>query len=874
MKHQDAQALLARQIERARRAIAIERAVAALFPAALLLALWLAANLGGLMQLAPPLAQSLGGFAALLASAALLARGFVRLAPVDDRTARARLAADGRLEPGALEALEDSPARLDPLGLALWRRAQERALAVAEQVRAGPARPAFHRIDPLGLRFVAGLALVAGLAIAGREAPQRLWQALAPDPGPLMGDKPIAIEAWAAPAPYTGAAPISLSNRTGERIATPPSLEVVVRVTGPAGPPRLRFEAKGADQELRLAPTPDGAYEGRLQISEAGVLKLIRFREKARWRLAPSADAAPRIAWDKPPEADDETLYLGWRSEDDYGVQKLLLRLRLVEPPPGQENAPPLDVTLEGPAPDEKASEGESELNLVDHAFAGLPVIAELVAVDGAGQEGVSDPAAFKLPERIFLQPLARAAIEIRRDILLEQRPYAPRPKEPPEPASFLLPGPGLAPQRLIIATDDVDPRFERAPAGVKAAARKLDALTMAAEDGYFLDLAVFIGFRGARGLIEAAGELDELEEPAQVLWDTAMRAEYGASADARRALDEAQKALAEALRRGAGADEIARLSQKLREATRNYLEALRQEALRENRTAETRENDGQQATQLTRNDIDALLNEVQRLSEAGEHEAAAALLERIASLLENLQVQLASGPGQGGEQGEPGEQQLREQIDGLSDAIGQQRGLNDETERLQRGQPGQEGEGEGEGENGQGQAEGDQPGAGPGADGQGDSPGNLAERQRALRRALRGQRGQLPGGQDEARGELDEAGEAMERAEESLRNGDLAGARQAQDEALDRLRRGAGALARNLQRQGDGEGEGERDPLGRRVGGGVGEGDEVAVPDAQERQRARDILDELRRRAADPDRSETERSYLRRLLEQFSDGS
>ena len=48
-------------------------------------------------------------------------------------------------------------------------------------------------------------------------------------------------------------------------------------------------------------------------------------------------------------------------------------------------------------------------------------------------------------------------------------------------------------------------------------------------------------------------------------------------------------------------------------------------------------------------------------------------------------------------------------------------------------------------------------------------------------------------------------------------------------------------------------------------------EGDETPVPNQTERQRAREILDELRRRAQDTTRPESEREYLKRLLDRFT---
>jgi hypothetical protein len=76
---------------------------------------------------------------------------------------------------------------------------------------------------------------------------------------------------------------------------------------------------------------------------------------------------------------------------------------------------------------------------------------------------------------------------------------------------------------------------------------------------------------------------------------------------------------------------------------------------------------------------------------------------------------------------------------------------------------------------------------------------------------------------------------------------------------------------------QGDqgGSGEGgrqqssDRDPLGRpRATNGPDFGDSVKVPDEIDTQRAREILEAIRRRLGDALSPELERSYLERLLE------
>lgn len=876
MKHQDALAHLNQEIARTRAAMQQEAWAKACAPAALALGTYLVIGLFGLPTFLPPLAASLAAMAILLAITLVLARGLTRLRPPSLREARARLANEAKIEAGMLDALEDSPSRLDPGGVALWHHAQAGAQAAARAIRAR--RPHFdpRQLDPFSLRYVLLAGGLVGALLAGPQLGQRLYEALVPDPGPVLGDRPLTLEAWAVPAAYTGAAPIALSDQMGKRLVLAPRSEITVRVAGPVGAPILHFDAGTHSQKLKLRRSADGAYEGRIQVQHWGVLRLVRFHEKARWRLLPKPDAPPQAKFESPLGVEGDQLRFAWSATDDYGVEAMRLRLSPVKPPPGLVGAKPLDVPLDGLPDGAKTGGGEAELSLLAHAYAGMEVQASIVAVDAFGQEGVGPAQRIKLPAPIFLQPLARAAIEIRAQILHEARPYQPAPVHRAL-ARFVVHGPGRMAEEVFVHTDDADPRLERAPSAIRNAARKLEALTAAPQDGYFRDLAVFAGLRGAGALLAVTRELADLEAPAQVLWDVANRAEYGDSADARRALEEAKKALAEALRNGADAQEIAALSRKLQEAARKYVEALRQEALRENRTAQSQESQGQQQTNVTRDEIEEMLKEVQRLAEAGQAEAAAALLERIAALLENLQVQLAQGPGEG-QNGSQGQTEKDQGLDKLSEAIGGQRALNDDTRAASGGQQaapdGQQG-GQTGGQTGQGDDKSGQ-GAGSGRGGPRDNGQSLAERQKALQQALEAAKRLAEGkGQGQAAQRLGQAGQAMTQAENALRQGDFGKAQAAQDEALGSLRSGAEEWAKALRSQADAQdpkGQGVRDPLGRNAAGGVGDGTEIQVPQGREQQRSREILQQLRQRASDPNASETERAYLRRLLDQFEE--
>lgn len=855
MNHQDALDQLARETKRARRLLGIERALRLGLPLLLAIGAWAAVATFGLHERMPFMLQSVSAALVLTLFVVFWQRAASAWAPPSDQEARERLARDSKFEAGVFDSLQDHPTRFDNVGAALWRRERERALARVEGLSRGRLRPELKRVDPLHLRYVVALALVAALVIGGVNTPSRLARAFLPDPGPLLGDRTMAIEAWATPADYTREAPVALSDRIGERVATPPSVEATVRLTGPAGAPRLVYEGVGGRRTARFERAADGAWEARLAIPGAGRLRVVRFHTRAQWRIAPGADAAPRAAFTAPmAQLSDENVSLGWRARDDYGVRRLALRVRPISPPPGLARADPVDTDIETPSGDPREAESDIELDLADHPYAGMEVEARIVAFDALGQAGEGAPMRFTLPEKIFLQPLARAAIEIRRHILAERRAYRPAPRytQRTVPAGDIL----LGNARIEIRDYDRRPALTRAPEGVRRAVRLVDALTIEPQDGYFRDLAVFLGLRTARSQLEVAREIEETNRAADTLWRTALRAEYGGAADARRALEEAQRQLAEALAQNAPAERVRQLVDALRRAAENYMQALVQEALRNGER--TNMEDTEDQTQLSERDIEEMMREVQRLAEEGRTAEAQQMLAALAGILANLDVRL-SEQQEGGE-GADQEQQLQQSMDNLSETMGEQRALRDETRQEQE------------------QRQQDSQGGGGGEQRGGQGGDELAQRQAEIRQGLaEAQRTANEAGAAPSN-DLNAAGEAMRRAEEALQRGDLEGADAAQSAALSSLRQGAEALAAEMRERGrDGGREGEqgeagaaRDPLGRSSGRGDGEG--ANIPAQSDPVRAREVFDEIRRRAEDPNRPEAEREYLRRLLDRFSD--
>jgi hypothetical protein len=118
-------------------------------------------------------------------------------------------------------------------------------------------------------------------------------------------------------------------------------------------------------------------------------------------------------------------------------------------------------------------------------------------------------------------------------------------------------------------------------------------------------------------------------------------------------------------------------------------------------------------------------------------------------------------------------------------------------------------------------------------------------------------------------------AQQSMEEAEQALRNGDLEGAARAEQRALEQLRQGAQSMAQQMLRQMPGQygraADVPLDPMGRpQRTEGPDPGTSVKVPDEIDIQRAREILEELRRRAGEQTRPLLELDYIERLLRRF----
>ena len=399
----------------------------------------------------------------------------------------------------------------------------------------------------------------------------------------------------------------------------------------------------------------------------------------------------------------------------------------------------------------------------------------------------------------------------------------------------------------------------------------------MIAPEEFLKDASIYLGLRIGYGRLIKASTDDDLRDMLDYLWTMARQIEDGALSDAEERLNAAREALQEALENGASDEEIARLTQELRQAMQEFLQGLAEQMARQgNDLPQMMPNmDGRM---LSQRDLDRMLDRIEDLARLGNRDAAQQLLSELQSLLDNLQMAQRRGQMQNGDAG-----QMMEQLEELGRLMREQQQLMDDTFSADQGQrPRQRGQRQ-QGQPQQGQQ-------GP------LSPSELAEILRQLQKGQGDlhsglqelleqlQQGQQPGqqqGQQQGQGgeglrALGRAGRAMDGATRSLGQGETRGAYGQQGQAMEAMREGLEGMMQQMFGQqgqqltaGRGPNRGQRDPLGRpQRTQGPDLGNNVQIPDEIDVERARRILKAIRDRLGERFRPRFELDYLQRLLQ------
>jgi uncharacterized protein (TIGR02302 family) len=496
----------------------------------------------------------------------------------------------------------------DPFAEALWRAHLKSRLQNLPRLHLSLPHAGLKTRDPHGLRFVALALLVLSVVLAHNAWRERLVEAFGPaGPGPTL-------DAWIDPPEYTQLAPIYLT-KAMRGVAVPQGSLLHLRVHGADHVPYAagaRFSG-GRGEYVADAALGSG---GRLSVRADG-------RTIASWAITLIPDQKPTIAFAAPPtRTDREAVKLSYKASDDYGV----VSVRAIIHPHGREGAP---LILDLPVPPSKDTAQTAFRDLTEHPYAGLDVDITLEASDAAGQKGLSDTRRFKLPERHFTDPLARALIEQRQALSL-----------------------GVGTRGRVLLT--------------------LDALAIAPEQFYASKEATYLALRSAYfGLKYARTQADVLRIQ-ELLWQTAMGLEQGGILDMAAQLRAMQQLLGQMMAEGAPEDEIEALLQRYNDLMQRYLSAMADNAPQNNSPADPN------AKILDQQDLAALLKAIQALSQSGDRLKAMQLLAFLQDLIENMKI--------AGDNGGSGNSAADQALRALGDLMGHQRGLMDKTFRQSQG--------------------------------------------------------------------------------------------------------------------------------------------------------------------------------------------
>lgn len=801
---------------------------------------------------------------------------------------------DATLPGRPIAALSDTQAlgAGDEASEAVWLAHIERMSDRAAQAKAAEPDLNLTSRDPYALRYLALTVFLIALVFGSLWRVTTVAGAVSPGGagGPAAASGP-SWEGWIEPPLYTGMPSLYLNDIDEDEFSVPVGSTVTFRLYGDEGALTVEQSvAKLENTPEETAATPKNV--NTFEVTQSGEIS-VRGRGGQSWEITATPDDPPSIMFSgeltrtlsgemkQPFTASDDYAVVAGRVEIGLNRDAIDRRYGLeIELERYESLVLDLPMTISG---DRAAFEEVVIEDLSKHPWANLPVRMMLVAIDDKGQEGRSEVIKVILPGRRFFDPLANALIELRRDLLWNRQNLG----------------------RTI---------------------QVLRAVTYKPDD-VFHDSGDYLQVRMALRRMEAAMNVggftfEDRDEMAEVLWEIAVRIEEGDLSDALEQLRRAQDRLSEAMKNGASQEEIDELMRELADAMQDYMRQLAEQ---------NQDSDNQMAgnsERISGDDLRQMLEEIQRLMEEGRMAEAQALLQQLMEMMENMQVTQSEGgerspgersmdelsdtlrdqqelsddsfrdlqeqfgqgqPQQGqnqpGEQGQPSQQQGQGQQGEQSSPGGQQQGQQGQSQEGQSspgGQGRQQGMGQSEGQGGLGRGQ----GQGDGAIGQ-----SLAERQNQLRRELERQKQNLPGAGtpegDAARDSLDRAGRAMDEAEEALRNEDLSRAIDSQAEALEALREGLRNLSRSLAND-SGESEGDRDRQGQAAQSGEGRRDGTdplgrGRPDingsptgttgkllGERQQRAKELQDEIRRRAGEQERLENELEYLERLLDRF----
>jgi uncharacterized protein (TIGR02302 family) len=517
-----------------------------------------------------------------------------------------RVEQESAIPVGALSALADQPANNTTLeAQALWAVALSRLQKYVTHLRWVMPRVDVERFDSRGFSAVLLMAAVAGILISDKSVTTRLSQAFSPWPTTLEG---IELTAWVRPPDYTGLPPrqIQLSVGGATEIEAPANSRLVLTATGSEKHFRL-IGPKLDNREMsvnRLAefnvPLAHGAYK----------LRLGDLRPVSSFKVRITKDGTPVIMFDgKIRTSLTQALDMKYKAQDDYGVTAVFLAtvkdkkavaVPLADPPQGQSIS------------------GKAFKDLTPSRYAGEKVALRLVALDAAGNYGVSAPVMMTLPERRFTHAIARQVIAARKQVWAD-------------------------------------------PAKLEKPAARLDAISRAPQ-AFNDDLTIFAALRRSVWQLRSRQAWNDIDAITDFQWEIALDLEAQKTGKDMAALREKFEKLMSQMQKGGDNQKL--MDQMLQEMA----QYMASKAMAPDSSGGMMD---EMSQAMSAQVLDQLLQELQERMAAGDTEGARRAMEALQSLLENAKFGMGSSGGQGG--GQAGNNPLMQALGG---AIRQQQQL------------------------------------------------------------------------------------------------------------------------------------------------------------------------------------------------------
>ena len=717
-----------------------------------------------------------------------------------------RLETDSGLAHRPFDTLRDVPIAGGEVQAALWRLHQSRNRAALSNVRVRGPRASLAEHDTMAWRALALILFGVATVVSPGHFADRLDAALSPR---ILGSVPardIAMDVWITPPAYTGLDPVILHRDDSDTVEVPQGSVVQARVGG--GTARPHLIANGARLKFQAVDKHD--FDVTATLRKSGALKVTQgWRMLGRWDVSMTDNVPPAIQWTKPPSVTKEKeVSLNYTAADQYGLATLTARIELS--PALRRTMMPAGTALDKP------DAGVQVLTLPD--FDSHPK-----SVKNAVPEDLTASPWAGFPVSLTLTATALsglAATTPARDLVLPERQFR-------NPVAKII----IAQRKRLI----LDPM-----------ANRIDVASTIAElsgrpDLLNEDAGVFLALRvGSMRLFKDA-TLAQLPDLESLLWQSAVRLEDGRSAEAKQSVADAARALRQALQNGAPQSEIARLTRALQQAMDKYIAQMQRDLMdRLARGEKIPEIPPEVArNMLKQSDLDDMLDRMQSMAGKGNRQGAEDMLSQMEGIMRNLQMAA------------PTTETMKawQAMKDLRTLTDRQQSLNGRTGRSAGGKPDESGKGE-------------------------------SQEQQDIRNGLADAEKRLQAMGADIPGSLKQSGEAMGNAQGSLNRKDYKGAMPSQSDALQKLREGMQAMGEQLSKPGQGSGgtaedqdengKQGRDPFGRKEGNGSVDDSSVRIPDEGDPQRSREVLDELRKRSGERDRSRAEHDYIDRLLKDY----